>query len=349
MAAIIVIGLIAWALSGAVEDTVRGIRGDKPAGPRKGFRGYLDDRWQALADRHHQNKALLDNSASPDWWTRKRLEGRRKALALGGMRTDEDIERAAYQHRRRIGLIRQGIDPDTVPPPPGSPTLKRRRQLMPDRDAHGKFKPTDDQKEAPTEEQKTTPPQPKPELDTTDVPGLTDLATTDNKPTDPQATPWTPFNDPKENTNMTTAGEINNPHDVKQFADAMSASLNATTSTVDTLNSVTAGLANRVADHAANAFTAENAAAGMDRLSMSDAAAAARALIEQQQQIQTALQTIVDTLANNAATIADAIEAARPNVDALARAYQAQLSVADTRAGAGLGNLSKDQFLDGDV
>ena len=148
---------------------------------------------------------------------------------------------------------------------------------------------------------------------------------------------------------MTAAGEINNPADVKAFADAMAASLDATTSTVDTLNGITAGLANRVTDHAANALAAENAAAGMDRLGMTDAAAAARALIEQQQQIQTALQAIVDALATGTAAIADQVEAARPSVDAITRAYAAQLSVADARSGVGRGNLAADAYLDGDV
>lgn len=339
---LLVIGAIAWVLTGAVEDTVRGIRGDKPAGPRRGFRGYLDDRWAALADRHHTNKETGLLSAGDSWAHRRHL-ARKKALALRGYKTDEDIARAAYHHRRRLGLINQGIEPDTAPPPPGAPALKRNRRMMPDRDAHGKYK-------APKEKEKK-----KEGLDTTDVIGLTDLdqanpapKSTEPEPTEPQAKqPWTPFTDPKEN-NM-TAGEINNPADVKAFADAMAASLEATASTVDTLNGITAGLANRVTDHAANAKAAENAAAGMDSLGMTDAATAARALIEQQQQIQTALQTIVDALAAGTAAITDQVEAARPSVDAIKRAYAAQLSVADARSGAGRGNLAADSYLDGDV
>jgi hypothetical protein len=341
---LLVVGAIAWVLTGAVEDTIRAGRGDAPSGPRKGFRGYLDDRWAALADRHHTNKEAGLLSAGDSWAHRRHL-ARKKALALRGYKTDEDIARAAYHHRRRLGLIGQGIEPDTAPPPPGAPALKRNRRMMPDRDAHGKYK-------APKEKES------KKDLDTTDVIGLTDLdqtnpepKKTNTEPTEPQDTkPWTPFtDDPKENTNMTVAGEINNPADVKAFADAMRASLDATTSTIDTLGGITAGLANRVTDHAANALAAENAAAGMDRLGMTDAAAAARALIEQQQQIQTALQAIVDALATGTAAIADQVEAARPGVDAITRAYNAQLSVADTRAGVGRGNLAADAYLDGDV
>jgi len=341
---LLVVGAIAWVLTGAVEDTIRAGRGDKPAGPRKGFRGYLDDRWAALADRHHTNKEAGLLSAG-DTWAHRRHLAREKALKLAGFRTAEDIARAAYHHRRRLDLINQGIEPDTAPPPPGAPALKRNRRMMPDRDAHGKYK-------APKEKER------KKDLDTTDVIGLTDLdqtnpepKKTNTEPTEPQDTkPWTPFtDDPKENTNMTAAGEINNPADVKQFADAMAKSLDATTSTIDTLGGITAGLANRVTDHAANALAAENAAAGMDRLGMTDAATAARALIEQQQQIQTALQAIVDALATGTAAIADQVEAARPGVDAIKRAYNAQLSVADTRAGVGRGNLAADAYLDGDV
>src|SRR5690606_24323451 len=243
-----------------------------------------------------------------------------------------------------LGLINQGIEPDTAPPPPGAPALKRNRRMMPDRDAQSKYK-------APKEKESK-----KEGLDTNDVIGLTDLDQTDpeptattepttdtdthTEPTEPQAKPWTPFTDPQENT--MTAGEINIPHGVKLFAGVMSASLDATTSTVDTLAGISAGLADRIGDYTANATTAETAAAGMDRLGMSDAAAAARALIEQQQQIQAAMQTIVDAIATGAAAIADAVEAARPQVDALVRAYQAQLAVADARAGAGRGNLAAD-------
>lgn len=340
---LLVIGAIAWVLTGAVEDTVRGIRGDKPAGPRRGFRGYLDDRWAALADRHHTNKETGLLSAGDSWAHRRHL-AREKALKLAGFRTEEDIARAAYHHRRRLGLINQGIEPDTAPPPPGAPALKRNRRMMPDRDAHGKYK-------APKGKESK-----KEGLDTTDVIGLTDLdqtnpaptETTDTEPTEPQDTqPWTPFTDPKENT--MTAGEINNPHDVKLFAGVMAASLDATTSTIDTLDGIATGLADRISDYTANATTAETAAAGMDRLGMSDAATAARALIEQQKQIEASLLAIVEAIQTHTALITDQTEAARTNVAALVRAYQAQLAVADARAGAGRGNLAADSYLDGDA
>lgn len=346
---LLVVGAIAWVLAGAVEDTVRGIRGDKPAGPRKGFRGYLDDRWAALADRHHTNRDAGLLSAG-DTWAHRRHLAREKALKLAGFRTAEDIARAAYHHRRRLGLINQGIEPDSVPDDPGAPALKRARRMMPDRDAHGKYK-------APTEKEKENK---KEGLDTTDVIGLTDLdqndpepkkttePTTDTEPTEPQAKPWTPFTDPKEN-NMTTAGEINNPADVKAFADAMRASLDATTSTVDTLTGIAAGLADRVTDHAANAAAADQAAAGMSDLGMSAGAAAAGTLIEQQRQIESAIRMIVTTIEQQAAVIADELEASRVSVAAIDRAYAAQLSVADARSGVGRGNLAEDKFLDGDV
>src|SRR5690606_15079129 len=144
------------------EDTIRAGRGDAPSGPRKGFRGYLDDRWAALADRHHTNKEAGLLSAGDSWAHRRHL-ARKKALALRGYKTDEDIARAAYHHRRRLGLIGQGIEPDTAPPPPGAPALKRNRRMMPDRDAHGKYK-------APKEKERK-----KEGLDTNDVIGLTDL------------------------------------------------------------------------------------------------------------------------------------------------------------------------------
>src|SRR5690606_10228377 len=123
---LLAVGAIAWVLTGAVEDTVRGIRGDKPAGPRNGFRGYLDDRWAALADRHHTNKEAGLLSAGDTWAHRSHL-AREKALKLAGCRAAEDVARAAYRHRRRLGLVSEGVEPDTAPPPPGAPALKRNR------------------------------------------------------------------------------------------------------------------------------------------------------------------------------------------------------------------------------
>lgn len=359
---LLVIGAIAWVLTGAVEDTIRAGRGDAPAGPRKGFRGYLDDRWAALADRHHTNHEAGLLSAGDSWAHRRHL-ARKKALALRGYKTNEDIARAAYHHRRRLGLIGQGIEPDTAPPPPGSPALKRPHRMMRDRNQSGNHKPaTEKEKEG-----ETTPQPESNDLDTIDVIGLTDLnpnsddhqgteenpkPTTDESTNEPepdnnQGTPWTPFNEPtKEHT--VTAGEINNPSDVKMFAAAMSNSLDTTTGTIDILNGLAAGLDERATDHAANALAAESAAAGMDRLGMSDAAAAARNLLEQQKQIQTAIQAIADALAAGSTTITNQVEAARPKVASIMRAYQAQLAVADTRSGVGRGNLAADTYLDGD-
>lgn len=337
---LLVVGFIAWAMTGAVEDTIRAARGDAPAGPRKGFRGYLDDRWQALADRHHATKEAGLLTAG-DAWAHKRHLARKKALARAGYRTDEDIARAAWHHRRRLALIDEGIDPDTVPPPPDAPALKRRRQQSED---------------------------PKEELDTTDVVGLTDLdegpkdsyeeygdiepdiptKVLDEAFSDPQGKqPWTPFTNPKEN--QMTAGEINNPADVKAFHAQLSASLDAAIQNTDALAELTTTLKNRAADQIADIMATETAAAGMDSLGMSDAAAAARALIEQQQQIEQALKAIVAAVEAGAAAITDAVAAARPGVNAIGRAYTAQLSVADTRAGVGRGNLAEDKFLDGDV
>lgn len=331
---LLVVGFIAWAMTGAVEDTIRAARGDAPAGPRKGFRGYLDDRWQALADRHHASREAGLLSAGDSWAHRRHL-ARKRALARAGYATDEDIARAAWHHRRRLGLINEGIDPDTVPDPPGAPAPKRRRT-----DPHGKYKPA-----VPETKSKEA-------LDTTDVVGLTDLdqtkpAAKETADTDPQAKPWTPFTNPKEND--MTAGEINNPADVKAFAAAMTNSLNTTGSTIDTLDGIATGLAARIADHTANAKAAETAAAGMDSLGMTDAAAAARSLIEQQRQIEASMLAIVEAIQTHTASITDQVEAARRGVAAIGRAYAAQLAVADTRAGVGRGNLAADAYLDGDV
>src|SRR5690606_10256415 len=119
-------------------------------------------------------------------------------------------------------------------------------------------------------------------------------------------------------------------------------SLDTTTTTIDTLNSIAAGISRRITDHTANATAADTAAAGMTQLGMSDAAMAAGILVEQQRQIEQAMRQIVDTIEQQAAAIADEVRASQVSVDAISRAYQAQLMVADQRDGVGRGNLAKD-------
>lgn len=352
MAVAIVIGVIAWALMEQGKDLWRTARGEPPIGPAEhGFRGYLNDRWQALADRHHRNKAALDGT--PDWWTRRRINARKKALSLGGFRTDEEIERAAWNHQRRIGLIRQGIDPDTAPPPPGAPALKRRRGT------HDKHQPED--------------------LDTTDVVGLTDIEPTRNPdPPGPVYTgaevwlnpeyfdadgnpipaakreqhrpqgaePWTPFND-KEN--QMTAGEINNPADVLAYHGDVTKALDAATAAVDSLTEVATALTKQGSDFTANTVASEHAAAGMDGLGMTGGAAAARSLVETQTAIAASLAAMVQAIETHRAALADQVEASRPHAAAIRAAYGAQLTVHDTRQGVGTGNLARDAYLDGDV
>lgn len=325
MVEIIAIGLIAWVLTGAVEDNIRSARGDQPRTDRRGLRGYLDDRWAALADTHHRNRSLLNADGTPGWWTRKRIMGRRRALAHAGYRTDEDIAKAAAEHRRRMALIAQGIDPDEVPEVP---------TVDPPRDEHGRF----------TTEPKD---QPVPERGEGQGPAYTSAEVWINPEYDQS---WSPFDqdttetDSKEATVAT--GEITGPADVGQFHADTTAAMDGISSIADTLEGTQAQLEQRATECEANMATIENAAAGMRSLGMDDAADAAGRLVEIQQGIAATMRSLAQALKDGTGQLIDQVEASRAPLAAIKTAHEAQVLVQDTRAGVGRGNLAADSYSD---
>jgi hypothetical protein len=365
MVTLIIVGVLAWALKEAAEDVIRTVKGDPPPSPRKGFRGYVEDRWNALADRHHRTEesGLITQL---DAWAYKRHLARRKALKRAGFKTEEDIARGAAEHRHRMSLIEQGIDPDTTP------------SLFPDRGKGGKPVPS----EPPGEHAPLAEPDSIVEPDETETaqtsvddhfdsivrpwgtefadvangtgPAPVERPDTDDPGNDFDAIPelqgpWSPYA-PTDNTNtkensMSNNGEITGPAGVKQFHDDLKASMDGAAAIVEILAGLAYELEGRAKDAADNLAATDRAAGGMDGLGMTNAAAAARSLMEIQQTIQTAL-TEAAAIKDHAATILEQVGASTPHLAAIKAAYDAQTRVKDERVGAGLGNFSRDTFLD---
>lgn len=348
MVTLIIVGVLAWAVKEAAEDVIRTWRGDPPPSPRKGFRGYVEDRWNALADRHHraEESGLITQL---DAWAYKRHLARQKALKRAGFKTEEDIARAAAEHRRRMALIEQGIDPDTVPRPvsvlvdePNEPddepeALEPEPGVSVDDHFYTSAEVWLNPEYFPPEQAHD----PQPGIDNNYPPEP-------NENPGPQAESWSPYaptdSDTKENS-MSNNGEITGPAGVKQFHDDLKASMDGALQIVDILVGLAYELEGRANDATANITATETAAAGMDGLGMGDAAAAARALMETQQAIQSALTEAV-AIRNHAAVISDQVAAADTHLAAIKAAHDAQLAVQDARRGAGTGNLATDEFLD---
>lgn len=328
MVTIIIVGVLAWALKEAAEDVIRTVRGDPPPSPRKGFRGYVEDRWNALADRHHRAEESGMISQLDSWAYRRHL-ARDKALKRAGFATAEAIALAAAEHRRRMALIEQGIHPDAEPP--AEPELITEPTVGVGYHYDTNAELFDGQKN---------------DTSLTAAPAA-DIPTPDTTPKAPEGVwdPFAPITDTKETT-MSNNGEITGPAAVLQFHDDLKTSLDQAAGIVDILNGLAYELEGRANDAAANIAATETAAAGMDGLGMTDAAAAARSLMETQQAIQDAL-TEAAAIKDRAAVIADQISASQVHLAAIKSAHDAQLAVQDARAGAGRGNLATDDFLDG--
>lgn len=355
MSVIFAVGFIVWMLKDAVQDNIRAARGDAPRAARPGLRGYLDDRFKALADRHHkvEESGLISQL---DAWAYKRHLGRKKALKVAGFKTDEAIAKAAYAHRARMALIEQGIDPDTSP---ASPVPNQTEPAEPP------VVLTDEPKA-----ETTTTPEP-----VEDGPGVsidghfydnvevwlnpeyfppkhddTDPQPSTNNQPESQEQPWSPFEsdsttDTKE-TAMSNNGEITGPAAVLQFHNDLKASLDGAAAIVDVLNGLAYELEGYAKETGKNITATETAAAGMEGLGMTAAAAAAKALMETQQTIQTALAEAA-AIKERAAVIADQITASQAHLATIKAAHDGQLAVQEARAGAGHGNLADDDFLDG--
>lgn len=350
MITLLVVGAIAWVLTGAVEDTIRSARGDAPRTERRGLRGYLDDRWKALADHHHAVAASGMLTASDARQARKHL-ARTKALKLAGFATDEDVARAKAEHQYRLGFIAKGIDPDTLPPL----FLKRGQVWEPAEPVVGEILVDDTEEDLePTEPER-------------DEPGVSidghyydnvqvwlnpDYACNREPAPGSEDKPWNPFEpnntDTKENPAMSNTGEINSPADVLRFHNDLKTVLDGATNICDTLTGLATELESRALEVVGNITATETAAAGMSALGMNDAATAAHSLMDAQQAIKQALLTLAEDAKSRAATIIDATGYSQTHLAAILAAHDAQLAVQDARAGAGHGNLARDAYLDND-
>jgi len=350
MVTLIIVGVLAWALKEATEDVIRTVKGDPPPHPRKGFRGYVEDRWNALADRHHraEESGLITRL---DAWAYKRHLARKKALKRAGFKTEEDIARAASEHRRRMALIEQGIDPDTVPRPASvlvdEPTEPEEPVDEPEALEQESGISIDDHFYT-SAEVWLNPEYFPPEQYHDPQPGIDDYYPPEpDENTDPQAEPWSPYA-PTDNTKenrMSNNGEITGPAGVKQFHDDLKASMDGAASIVDILVGLAYELEGRANDTAANLTATDTAAGGMDALGMTDAAAAARSLMEIQEAIRDALNDAA-AIKDHAARISDQVGASQAHLATIKTAYDAQTRMKDERVGAGLGNLARDQYLD---
>lgn len=351
VATFLVVGLIAWVIKGAAEDVVRAWRGEPSTAPRGGFRGYVNDRWKALADHHHAVAASGMLTAGDARQARKHL-ARTKALKLAGFATDEDVARAKAEHQHRLGFIAKGIDPDTMPPlfPPRGgawePPVEADLILEPHNSPEPPPEPTVDDHfhsnantwgtefaDAARAEQHDS----QPGIDNYEPPGPLH---------------WSPFEstdntDTKENSTMSNNGEITGPASVLQFHNDLKAAMDASVTIVDTLTATAAELEDRAKDVDANITATETAAAGMGGLGMGDAADAARALMENQKAIQDSLSALADAIKQHSGAILDQINGTAFYLSMIKSAHDAQLAVQDARAGAGHGNLATDTFLDG--
>lgn len=347
MVTILVVGFIAWALAGAVEDNIRAARGDAPRASRPGFRGYLDDRFKALADHHHRT-AASGRITALGYWERKRSLAREKTLTLAGYKNAEEIAQAGYAHRQRMEYIARGIDPDNTLA--SLSTVKQQEPLdplpavtTPPSAPAGPAEPgieIDGRRYTSAEvwiNPEYFPPEPSGRKADTAAP-------------DPRAhaQPWSPYATSNSDKKEATPMEINSPADVKRFHDALKANMRGVATIVDTLNGLAYDLNARAGEVAVNITATETAAAGMTGLGMEDGAAAARALLDAQQAIKTAMDAIVTALQQHGATITDQAQAAQAHLDAIKRAHDAQLLVQEARRAAGRGNLAEDTFLDRD-
>lgn len=380
MIELLVAGAIAWALTGAVEDAARSWRGQDPRTDRRGLRGYLDDRWQALADHHHAVAASDQLTRGDERAARKHL-ARAKALKLAGFATEEDVARARAEHQHRLGFIAKGIDPDTMPP------------LFPARGKGGKPVPWEAPEETlplaePDSILEPEPPAAEPTVDdhfdtNADLwthPGDDHEVETyeggesytvvdawvnpdyfppghrlwgpDTELPDPVTEPqpdWSPFatsnTEPKENP-MPNTGEITGPADVKIFHDDLKQLMDGAVTNSDTMTATASDLTQITGEIDANTASIETAAADMRRLGMEDAAVAAEALIEIQSTIKTALVKAAEAMAAAAAVITDQVSAAGPQLAVILAAHDAQLSVVDLRQAVGPGKLATDAYSD---
>jgi hypothetical protein len=344
MVTLIIVGVLAWALKEAAEDVIRTVRGDPPPSPRRGFRGYVEDRWNALADRHHRAKESGMISQLDSWAYRRHL-AREKALKRAGFATDEAIALAAAEHRRRMALIEQGINPDAEPPAPvaSEPIVEPDSSIDDHYDTNAELLDDPENNSSPTINP-TPDTEPAPTLD----PARSTQAPTDPTPKAPEGVwdPFAPITDTKETTTMSNNGEITGPAAVLQFHDHFKTTVDDTVLVTDTLDGLAADLEARANDVAANISATETAAAGMDKLGMTDAAAAAAALMETQQAIQAALEAAATAIKASAAILTDQILATHEHLAAIKAAHDAQLTVQDARTGTGQGNHATDAYLD---
>ncbi|MEU5157279.1 hypothetical protein [Glycomyces sp. NPDC021274] len=328
MVTLIIVGVLAWAVKEAAEDVIRTWRGEPPPAQRKGFRGYVEDRWNALAERHHRAEESGLITAS-DARAYKRHLARKEALKRAGFATDEDIARAAAEHRRRMALIDQGIDPDTVPSAPAVPEAAEPEPPVVELEPTGPGVTIDDH--------------------FYDNVKVVDLDNTDQHP-NPQIEPWDPFktsNTDTKETHMSNNGEITGPAAVLQFHDDLKAIMDGTTTLVDALETRKSHIQTKVDEVAANLTATENAAAGMRGLGMNDAAEAADALMEIQKEVHDAMLQLRLDYDTAVSALIDQASAAQVHLAAIKAAHDGQLAVQDARAGAGLGNLADDTYLDG--
>lgn len=348
MVTIIICLVIGWGVKEAAEDLMRTWRGDPPPEQRRGLRGAIERGWDAVADRHQR---ALDSGhiSAYGYWKHKWHLAREKALAKAGFKTEEEIARGAAEHRHRLGLIAKGIDPDTMPP------------LFPPRGKDGRPVPWEPPVEEPLAEPPSVLPDPEPAEPVATVDDhydsnadlLDDTETTvpDTIP-DPwdQAHPWSPYaptvnTDTKENT-MSSTGEITGPAGVLTFHNEFKTVMDSTTALADTLSARATEFEKQAGEVRDNITATETAAAGMSRLGMTDGAAAAEKLMEIQSAIAGTLAKLAEAHNTASAALADLAAAAEAPLDAILAAYNAQMTVKDTRDGVGRGNLATDTYLD---
>lgn len=340
MVTILVVGLIAWALTGAVEDTVRAARGQDPRTERRGLRGYLDDRFKALADHHHAVAASGLLTAGDARMARRHL-ARTKALKLAGLADAEDVARAKAEHRHRLRFIDRGIDPDTMPPlfPP-----RGQEWEPPEPDAV----PVVEADPEPTVDLEPAAPTVDDHFDSNQWGTEFADAATATSPDPGAQKPWTPYapNTDTKETTMPNNGEITGPAGVLEFHNDLKAVMDATRTIADSLTGTATDLQERADEMGDNIPATETAAAGMERLGMTDAVPAAMELMETQGAIQTEMNALAEEMNKRAAAILDLATASGSHLAAIKTAYDAQLLVRDARDGAGRGNLATDTYLD---
>jgi hypothetical protein len=379
---IVICVVLAYGLKEATEDLIRTWRGDPPPEQRQGLRGAIERGWDAVADRH-QRALDSGHTSKYKYLKRKWHLSREKALAKAGFETEEEIARGAAEHRHRLALIEQGIDPDTVPrlfpprgengrpvrwePPEATLPLAEPSATVDDHfDTNTDLLVDTDQWE-PTEpdlirgeDGRETGTYTGGEVYTV-VDAWVNPAVfppghrfwgpdTDAPDTGLQGWAWSPYaptdnTDTKENT-MPNTGEITGPADVKVFHGQLKSVMDDATVTADTLRGRAGRLDQRAIEVRANVTATENAAAGMRKLGMTAAANAAEELMEVQTAIADALAQLSAAHDAAATVLTDQAGAAQAPLAAIIAAHDAQLTVADTRDGVGRENLATDTYLD---